>query len=378
MLYSLFVINGKDCGRSFVLTDQRVTIGRDQENSVLLQDKEVSRLHCSLFTESSQTFLIDEGSSNGTFLNGAAITRAEVHEGDKIRIGKTQFEFNSLLRISLDNKDSSPLTASPARVNKNSLKQKQTKFINQSEIDTNSVGFDFGPDDFGPNANRQISAFTEHRINNLMQGLNGGAHLVQAGLDSEDFELCKKGWEVTRGNQVRIMELVRDLLALNRELVLEPKFCDLAEMIVDAATQMKTHLDNASLACQFPPVGETFASVDRGSLQTCLQYLLRLVIDTASGKGALLEFSILQDHQMLHLTVRYPGPPIQTSPPQRADAKADFCGIAGLLVRKIVEAHNGDLTTGVTKSPVEAGPIEPEADSVFQSEAILSFPLETN
>ena len=73
MLYSLFVTCGNDYGKSFVLNEQTVTIGRDQNSSVLLEDEEVSRLHCTLSAESSKVFLVDEESSNGTFLNGLAI-----------------------------------------------------------------------------------------------------------------------------------------------------------------------------------------------------------------------------------------------------------------------------------------------------------------
>ena len=358
------------------MTGKTVTIGRDGESSVLLQDEEVSRLHCSLFAESSQIFLVDEGSSNGTFLNGSAITRAQVHKGDKILVGNTQFEFNSYLQLSLDPEDFSPLTASPTRVKRNSLENsleqtKDTKHVDQSETDTDSIGFGFKPND-----NSQISEFTEHRINNILQGLNGGAHLVQTGLESQDFDLCKKGWEIARLNQNRVTELVHDLLSLNSQLALEPKRCDLAEIIVGVADQLKPKLDNANLACQFPPVGETFATVDCRSIQTCLQCLLRLVIDAARGNEALLEFSILQDQQTLHLTIRYPGAPIQSS--SRADPKADYCGTAQLVLRKIVGAHNGSLTFQANTSSAQTGQGKSRVDVVCQSEATLSLPLETN
>ena len=340
------------------MTDPTITIGRDKENSVLLNDDEVSRLHCSLLVESSRIVLVDEGSSNGTFLNGSAISRAEVQEGDKIRVGTTQFEINSSLQISLDD-DSSPLTAAPTRVNKYSH--------NQAETETASTGFKFDRDEDCP--------FTEHRINNVLQGLTGGAHLVQAGLNSEDFELCKKGWEISRGNQIKVTELVKDLLVLNSQPALEPKRCDLAELIANAADAVKPKLNDAELVCQFPPVGETFASVDYGSMQTCLRYLLRLVIDAARGNGSLVEFSILRDHQKFHLVIRHPGDPIQIPPATGVDAQADYCGIAPKIVRKIVAVHCGKLTfRAATPGDGEA---KSGTDSVSQSEAVLSFPLES-
>jgi len=80
---------------------------------------------------------VDEGSSNGTFLNGNPVIRSEVHKGDKIRIGRTQFEFNSFLQISLDQENASPLTASPTRFSPSSLEP--TKFADQAEADTDST-----------------------------------------------------------------------------------------------------------------------------------------------------------------------------------------------------------------------------------------------
>ena len=205
LLYSLFVTCGKDYGKSFVVTDSMVTIGRDQKNSVLLKDEEVSRIHCSLLAESSQVFLIDEGSSNGTFLNGLAITRAQVHKGDKIRIGNTQLEFNSVLQISLGHKDLSPLTASPTRVNKNSPGRENS---GQSKADTGPIDLESADVQNSQisSSNSQISSFTEHRINNLLQGLTGGAHLVQSGLDSKNLDLSQTGWAIVKANHNRVTE----------------------------------------------------------------------------------------------------------------------------------------------------------------------------
>ena len=360
MLYSLFVTCGNDYGKSFVLNEQTVTIGRDQNSSVLLEDGEVSRLHCTLSAESSKVFLVDEESSNGTFLNGLAIARAQVRKGDKIRVGNTQLEFNSVLQISLDQEDFSPLTVSPTKVNKNSAGRKNSAHgIESARIKSG-----------------QISTFTEHRINNILQGLSGGAHLVQTGLDSGDIDLSKKGWGITKANQIRVTELVRDFMTLNSQLTPEPKLCDLAKTIANAVDSLKPKF--ANLNFQFPPTDQNLASVDYRSIQTCLRYVLRLVADATGGERALVEFSILQDEQMFHIAVRYPGHPIQISPNSEADIESDYCGIAGLVLEKVVAALDGKLAVGAATTSAESCPAEPGNDTVRRSEVVLSFPLETN
>ena len=336
----------------------------------MLEDEEVSRLHCSLIADSNEVFLVDEGSSNGTFLNGEAVTRAQAQVGDVIRIGNTQLEFNSVLQISLDQENYSPLSASPTRFRKQSVQQDDTQ-KHKRDLDSINLGFE-------PDQDTQISQFTKHRINNILQSLNGGAHLVKAGLESNDLELCKKGWAITDANRGRVTELVLDLLTLLSDTALEPQNCDAAEIVIEAATSLKPKLESAGLTCQFPSAGETFASVDRRSIQTCLQCLIRLVIDAAQGEGASLEFAVAQDQESIQFTIGYPGPPIRLSSEEATDAEADYCGIAALLIRKIVGALSGTLKIRATSLSAEKKPLESTADPAGWSEVIISFPVNSD
>lgn len=67
-----------------------LTIGRDMEADIVIDDKRLSRLHCRLTYEKGLYYLEDLKSKNGTFLNGHAIERTTVKSGDRIRIGGTQ------------------------------------------------------------------------------------------------------------------------------------------------------------------------------------------------------------------------------------------------------------------------------------------------
>ena len=108
MLNSIFITRGKDVGKSYTVTKSKTTIGRGRESAIRLTDDEVSRLHCSVEMVSGVAFLVDEGSVNGTFLNGEKVTRVPINKGDSIRIGKTEFVFDSFLQISIDPKDAAP------------------------------------------------------------------------------------------------------------------------------------------------------------------------------------------------------------------------------------------------------------------------------
>ena len=82
------------------LERDQVLIGRALEADVRLNDFRTSRLHARITTKadpasSTTTYQItDLGSTNGTLVNGEAITDAVLNDGDKIEIGDHLFRFD--------------------------------------------------------------------------------------------------------------------------------------------------------------------------------------------------------------------------------------------------------------------------------------------
>lgn len=75
------------------LASAELTIGRDASNSIRLQDPTVSSRHCTIELDNGRFLLIDQNSTNGTFLNGKTATRAYLTHGDEILVGSTKFCF---------------------------------------------------------------------------------------------------------------------------------------------------------------------------------------------------------------------------------------------------------------------------------------------
>ena len=94
---STFVIRPKDYEPSIVKLDRmRLTIGRSSRNDICISDPFASRLHAEIRRENDQVMLVDNGSANGTFVNGQRVTGSlRLSVGDVVRIGETEIEYSS-------------------------------------------------------------------------------------------------------------------------------------------------------------------------------------------------------------------------------------------------------------------------------------------
>jgi sigma-B regulation protein RsbU (phosphoserine phosphatase) len=90
-----FTVRPKDYEPSTIKMDKtRLTIGRSSRNDICLSDPFASRLHAELRRENEQMLLVDNGSANGTYLNGQKMTGAvRIRVGDVVRIGETEIEY---------------------------------------------------------------------------------------------------------------------------------------------------------------------------------------------------------------------------------------------------------------------------------------------
>jgi len=94
---STFVIRPKDYEPSVVKLDRmKLTIGRSSRNDICISDPFASRLHAEIRRESDQVLLVDNGSANGTFVNGHRVSSTlRLEPGDIVRIGETEIEYSS-------------------------------------------------------------------------------------------------------------------------------------------------------------------------------------------------------------------------------------------------------------------------------------------
>ncbi|MDO4596584.1 MAG: FHA domain-containing protein [Coriobacteriaceae bacterium] len=83
----LSIIKGPQTGNAFELEAAETTVGRDPKNSIFLNDMTVSRSHAKIVRNDEGVIIEDLGSLNGTWVDGAIVNSAPLHDGSTIQIG---------------------------------------------------------------------------------------------------------------------------------------------------------------------------------------------------------------------------------------------------------------------------------------------------
>jgi pSer/pThr/pTyr-binding forkhead associated (FHA) protein len=92
---TLRVLDGADRGRVFNDLTPPVTVGREEGNTIQLNDERVSRYHLKIQEDHEKLVLTDLESTNGTKVNGEDIQLRILRFGDMITIGRSVLLFGS-------------------------------------------------------------------------------------------------------------------------------------------------------------------------------------------------------------------------------------------------------------------------------------------
>ena len=75
------------------LTKDRTTLGRRPYNDIVIDHLAVSGEHAVMQMSGAQVFLEDLNSTNGTYVNGKAIKKQQLQNGDTVEIGKYKIKY---------------------------------------------------------------------------------------------------------------------------------------------------------------------------------------------------------------------------------------------------------------------------------------------
>jgi two-component system, NtrC family, sensor kinase len=126
-----------------------------------------------------------------------------------------------------------------------------------------------------------------HSIKNILQGLRGGADVVEMGLNKSDLKLARGGWAIVQRNLSRIISLTMNMLAFSRQRRVEVDLVRLAPLI-DECVQL---LEGACASRQVAMVADVDAEMppvplDAPLIHQALMNLLSNAVEAVqAGEG---------------------------------------------------------------------------------------------
>lgn len=94
-MLTLRLLDGADRGRVYENLEPPITIGREEGNTIQLNDERVSRYHVKIQEDNEKLVLTDLESTNGTRVNGEDIQLCILRFGDLLTIGRSVLVFGS-------------------------------------------------------------------------------------------------------------------------------------------------------------------------------------------------------------------------------------------------------------------------------------------
>jgi len=81
-------------GKKFELSLDETFVGRNTQNQISINDTSISGRHCSIVRDGNKFSLHDLGSTNGTRLNGAGVTKIGLRPKDIVQVGNVELMFD--------------------------------------------------------------------------------------------------------------------------------------------------------------------------------------------------------------------------------------------------------------------------------------------
>ena len=209
---TLRVISGADRGRIFRALKTPMTIGREEGNTIQLNDERVSRFHVKIQEDDGRLVVTDLESTNGTRVNGHPCNLKILRYGDTIAIGRSVILVGTREQIAEWYSDN-PTTSVRSDVfhgDKGDLESLDIEYstgLIASRSSSSSHHEIAIPRGLSPGQAAELRELLDH----LHTGLRA---LLESGVEQEDTRkviLDAKSWQTFLVLQGEISELIREI-----------------------------------------------------------------------------------------------------------------------------------------------------------------------
>ena len=198
----------------------------------------------------------------------------------------------------------------------------------------------------------QTVASLSHSIKNIIQGLRGGAEVVELGLRKNAMETVKGGWDIVARNLERISQLTMNMLAFSKQRVPDLEMRLLKPVLEDVLALMQRQFDSRKVAIitdiddDMPPI-----PLDAAGLEQALLNLLNNALEAVQpGVGAVtlrVDFDAAQECVRVSVSDNGEGMDDGTKrklfQPFHSTKGLKGTGLGLVVTKKIVDEHAGRI-----------------------------------
>ncbi|MEJ2281964.1 MAG: response regulator [Desulfobacterales bacterium] len=193
-----------------------------------------------------------------------------------------------------------------------------------------------------------------HGIKSLLAGIDGGVYLVETGLDKDDPERVKEGWDAVKTIVQRIRKLVINILFFAKEREFQPKATDVLNFAYDVAASVESKINAAGVdfECDFdsdPQKVQMDAGVVRLALINILENALDACVEDTAKKSHRIGLTLKRQEKNIVFEINDDG--IGMDRETRESLFTLFfsskgnkgTGLGLFIANKIIEQHGGQI-----------------------------------
>ncbi|MGD9041672.1 MAG: PAS domain S-box protein, partial [Desulfobacteraceae bacterium] len=132
----------------------------------------------------------------------------------------------------------------------------------------------------------QTVAGLAHYIKNILNGLKGGAYVINSAMRKNDTELMGSGWRMVEKNIDQITNIVMDMLVYSKERKPQHEAVDPNDLVMDVLELMKDRAELSGVSLRHDlDSGLGIVSMERTGIHRCLLNLVSNAIDACTLEG---------------------------------------------------------------------------------------------
>ncbi len=227
----------------------------------------------------------------------------------------------------------------------------------------------------------QTVASLSHSIKNILQGMRGGADVVELGMRKNNMRVLKNGWDIVARNQDRIYELAMNMLAYSKQRRPEIVMTNLGQLLSEIVELSQQQFDAkraallTDIASDLPP-----APIDPSGIHQAVLNLVTNALDAVEPESGVvsLRCDYNEEQELIQISVADNGTGMSPQTlkklfePFHSTKGLKGTGLGLVVTKKVVDEHGGTIdvqsspgegTTFVLTLPVNAEALPASADT---------------